>query len=82
MSSVLKGVELIHFDHVKVMNGVLWTLIDNMQTLNMTHLSIQQLDNVNTLVMTPAIAAVNFLLMLLCFPSPPNKATGKLGLTK
>jgi hypothetical protein len=53
-----------------------------MQALNMTHLSIQQLDNVNTLVMTPAIAAVNFLLMLLCFPSPPNKATGKLGLTK
>ena len=51
-------------------------------SLNTTQLSIQQLDNVGKLVITPAVAAATFLLMLLCFPCPPDKATGKLGLTK
>jgi hypothetical protein len=53
-----------------------------MESFNTTKLSIQQPDNVDTLIKTLAVAAANFLLMLLCFPCPPDKATGKLGLIK
>ena len=62
-----------------------WGTVDidrHIESLNTTKLSIQQSDNVSTLVITLAVAVANFLLMLLCFSCPPDKATGKLVLKK